>query len=78
MGKKFTVQKGQRYAEFWRLRSNPRLWEVDSVVEHAARIPHARLVNVRDRQHFKTISCHTLINNKSIRLVEETLAPRAL
>ncbi len=69
MGQQVSVREGQRYAELIRLCGDPRVWEVESVCEDAASLPHARLVNVSDRQHFKTISCRTLTNDKNYRLV---------
>ncbi len=49
MDQRLTVRKGQRYAEISRFSSLTRVWEVDSIYKNATGIPHARLVDVRDR-----------------------------
>ena len=70
-----TVREGQRYAEIPDFLSAPLVWEVVSVYQTATRIPHALLVNVRDRHDSKTISCRVLTDEKFYRLVAGT-APR--
>ncbi len=72
MAQGLTVREGQRYAEFPDFLSTPLVWEVVFVYQTATRIPHARLVNIRDRHESKTISCRVLTDKNFYRLVEET------
>ncbi len=64
-----TVREGQRYAESSHFLGVPYLWEVVSVYQTATRIPHALLVNVKDRHESKTISCRVLSDENFYRLV---------
>ena len=77
MAQRLMVREGQRYAESSHFLSVARVWEVETVYQTAARIPHAYLVNVRDRHDSKTISCRVLTDENFYRLVAET-APRGL
>ena len=77
MAQRLMVREGQRYAQTPDLLGTPVVWEVVSVYETTFRVPHALLVNVRDRDERKTISCRVLTDDKFYRLVAET-APRAL
>ena len=72
MAQGLTVREGQRYADIPDFLSTPLVWEVVSVYQTATRIPHARLVNVRDRHESKTISCRVLTDENFYRLVKET------
>ena len=71
MAQGLTVREGQRYADISGFLTTPLIWEVVSVYQTATRIPHARLVNVRDRHESKTISCRVLTDEHFYRLVEE-------
>ncbi len=75
MAQGLVVREGQRYAEIPDFLSEPLVWEVVSVYQTTARIPHAHLVKVRDRHESKTISCRVLTDEKFYRLVAGT-APR--
>ncbi len=71
MAQGLIVREGQRYAEIPDFLSAPLVWEVVSVYQTATRIPHALLVNVRDRHESKTISCRVLTDEKFYRLVAD-------
>ena len=73
MAQRLFVREGQRYAEISRFSSATRVWEVNSIYKIVTGIPHARLVDMRDRQESKTISCLILTNEKLYMLVADTL-----
>ncbi len=72
MAQRLTVREGQRYAESTQFLSVPLVWEVKTVHQTATKIPHALLVNVRDRHESKTISCRVLTDENFYSLVAET------
>lgn len=72
MAQRLFVREGQRYAEISRFSSATRVWEVDSIYKIVTGIPHARLVDVRDRRESKTISCLILTDENFYMLVAET------
>ncbi len=69
MARKQFVREGQQYAETSRFFTDSQVWEVESIYQTAAGIPHARLVNVRDPLETKTISCRVLADDNFYRLV---------
>ncbi len=63
------VQVGQRYFQTLAFVSYDEVWRVTSVWSDGERIPHARLVNVRNTSESKTLSCATLDGRYGFRLL---------
>ncbi len=63
------VQVGQRYFRTLAPISYNEVWRVTSIWSDGERIPHARLVNVRDASETKTLSCSALDGRYGFRLV---------
>jgi hypothetical protein len=73
-----TVFEGQCYSQrLVNWNSQYLIWRVKSICDTAMRMPHARLVNVRDPLETRTISCRTLINRAFYELVESGVQERA-
>ncbi len=68
MEQRSTVKEGQRYAQRRTKRFRVPVWKVGSILSSAA-IPHARLIDVEDPLHTKTISCATLSDQMYYELV---------
>jgi len=66
------VRKGQQYAQFFRSSSFPQIWTVERVFYDTVRVPHAFLVNRKERTSTKTISCSTLVDKMQYHPVGKT------
>ena len=71
MARRSKVREGQLYLQLPRDRASSRMWEVETIYEDAAHIPHARLVNIRDPLDTRTVSCGALTNRKDYELVAD-------
>lgn len=71
MAQQLEVREGQRYAQRYGVRYRPSVWQVGAIKAGTVPIPHARLVNVEDPLHTKTISCATLTNGTYYALVAD-------
>ena len=60
MRKLAEVQVGQRYFQALEPVSYNEVWRVAAISSNWQRIPHARLVNVRNTSETKTLSCSAL------------------
>ncbi len=72
MAQKLRVREGQRYAQRLSMQHRAAVWKVGSILSSTVLIPHARLINVQDPLHTKTISCTTLVDRVYYQLVSES------
>lgn len=66
-----TVRQGQRYAQRLGICERVAIWEVGSIRNGALPVPHARLVDIDDPLHTKTISCLALANPAFFELIAD-------
>ena len=72
MMQRFNVKEGQRYAQRLSVQQRVSVWKVGAILASDPSIPHARLINVADPLHTKTISCYTLRDRMYYELIVET------
>ncbi len=72
MVQRFNVKEGQRYAQRLSVQKRSSIWKVGAILTTDPSIPHARLINVADPLHTKTISCFALRDRAYYELVAET------
>ncbi len=72
MAQKLRVREGQRYTQRLSMQHRAAVWKVGFILSSTVPIPHARLVNVQDPLHTKTISCTTLANQAYYQLIAES------
>ena len=72
MAYKLHVKEGQRYTQRLRALQHASVWKVGSILSNDITVPHARLINVEDPRHTKTISCATLTNRVYYELVADS------
>ena len=72
MAQRFNVKEGQRYAQRVSVQRRASIWKVGAILATDPSIPHARLVNVADPLHTKTISCFALRDRAYYELIAET------
>ena len=65
------VKEGQVYTDLPSSRPGSRIWKVESLRENAMKVPHARLIDLRDPTSTKTISCGALKSRTYYELVSE-------
>ena len=70
MAQASAVSAGQRYIKSYNLTRDRTEWEVVKVVGTA--LPHAQLVNCRDRSDMRTVSCAELTGGGVFDLAEES------
>ena len=70
MAQASAVSAGQRYIKSYNLTRDRTEWEVVKVVGTA--LPHAQLVNCRDRSDMRTVSCAELTEGGVFDLAEES------
>jgi hypothetical protein len=66
-----SVRQGQRYAQRLEVRERAAIWEVGSIKNGTVPVPHARLINIEDPLHTKTISCVALANPTYYELIAD-------
>ncbi len=64
------VQVGQHYFQALAFAAYNDVWRVTSIWSDGERVPHARLVNVRDTSETKTLSCFALGGQHGFRLLD--------
>lgn len=67
-----SVRQGQRYAQRFEVRERAAIWEVNAIRNGTVPVPHARLIDVDDPLHTKTISCLALTNPSYYELIADS------
>jgi len=75
------VEEGQRYEtvftflgrnNLFNIRGRPPVWEVQSVSTRFLALPHARLVNQEDPCDIRMVSCATITEGRTFKLVGQS------
>ncbi len=71
MKQRTQIQEGQHYEKIYGLPGFRSGWEVRSIADQVASLPHAVLVNLNDPRDVRTISCLTIAGPLYFKLVSQ-------